>query len=660
MSVDGSNTNESLEQHDLLDEVFGAEIHLPEVKGKAITQTEKSDEDESQSSEDEDERRKNVRGEDEELEKESSKGESRESLKSESSSEVEDSSRHDESDVEKDEEEGEYDEEKTKKTDKIAPSRNPENEQSFVEMEQKQLDTNEQKSSEDEEEPSQYVEEDVDMDQVFGASSSQTVGSRVQYNFEAEAESPFQMEETEPPKQEQKAEAFLDYDRKRAEEVMEETISEPNFDIEVASSDYDHDMENFDQQAGLQSSGVHTSETEKSEGTDTGEQKQVLFSELPMDSENRWNQEERQEPDFYDNNVPEAEESEDKSEAHIKFKDSHVSVPIDTFDHSSADKAISAAPGVRNLKSIFESKKSSPSPPKTEHPPVRYDDLYAEEERLESRPSYIQSERREEQNVGQKVEYVESVKEQRFVPNVEVEEQKPVGELLNMFGGRKKPSPRKEVAKQLKNQVPYSKAAVTPAARSYTSSEAPEKGSVPKCRVHSLLEPSKLETSPNQGDNSAARKSPLKKSPIFTSKDQFQSLRVVKNVRQFVKIWGNAYSPDGPHPMSPVDRDKELDYMIQEKPHQDNSHSVPKGEKQERSQNYSEELHSPAAKTEETVGNHTVSSRDKVKEESIENLPVSQRRMMWERRRPRKMSNSPQIKLQHNGQQVSEVFMLVF
>lgn len=50
--------------------------------------------------------------------------------------------------VEKDEEEGEYDEEKTKKTDKIAPSRNPENEQSFVEMEQKQLDTNEQKSSE--------------------------------------------------------------------------------------------------------------------------------------------------------------------------------------------------------------------------------------------------------------------------------------------------------------------------------------------------------------------------------------------------------------------------------------------------------------------------------------------------------------------------------
>lgn len=74
-----------------------------------------------------------------------------------------------------------------------------------------------------------------------------------------------------------------------------------------------------------------------------------------------------------------------------------------------------------------------------------------------------------------------------------------------------------------------------------------------------------VETSPNQGDNSAARKSPLKKSPIFTSKDQFQSLRVVKNVRQFVKIWGNAYSPDGPHPMSPVDRDKELDYMIQEK-----------------------------------------------------------------------------------------------
>lgn len=56
----------------------------------------------------------------------------------------------------------------------------------------------------------------------------------------------------------------------QAEEVMEETISEPNFDIEVASSDYDHDMENFDQQAGLQSSGVHTSETEKSEGTDTG------------------------------------------------------------------------------------------------------------------------------------------------------------------------------------------------------------------------------------------------------------------------------------------------------------------------------------------------------------------------------------------------------
>lgn len=35
----------------MLDEVFGAEIHLPEVKGKAITQTEKSDEDESQSSE---------------------------------------------------------------------------------------------------------------------------------------------------------------------------------------------------------------------------------------------------------------------------------------------------------------------------------------------------------------------------------------------------------------------------------------------------------------------------------------------------------------------------------------------------------------------------------------------------------------------------------
>lgn len=61
-------------------------------------------------------------------------------------------------------------------------------------------------------------------------------------------------------------------------------------------------------------------------------------------------------------------------------------------------------------------------------------------------------------------------------PSVEHEEQKPVNELLNMFGGRKQPTPKKEVPKTVVHKVdrPINR---VPAIRSRASSVSSEKGS---------------------------------------------------------------------------------------------------------------------------------------------------------------------------------------
>uniref|UniRef100_A0A0N5A7L7 Cardiomyopathy-associated protein 5 n=1 Tax=Syphacia muris TaxID=451379 RepID=A0A0N5A7L7_9BILA len=703
------------ENDDLLDQIFGAEIHLPEVKttGKfadgEVTKTVKVTEEshyektngfsstheekiieqhevfhhesshqefkevheveahteskiEGHDTEEEDKTEEHLAVEDEHIMPNIAEESSRYSSDSETETSETIVKEHAEGE-DKDEEEHAYEVVKPRQKDKLAPLRSPIQDQLIAEMREKQ------NGQEKEDYYEQIVEEDVPL------------GDDTNQSYEDSKENGAKLEE--------KAESFLEYDKIKRAEVMEEKISEPNFDIDMKSEDYDHELAKFDERAGLESTGSHMAESVQNLRDDDADKKSIQFSDLPMDSENKeihWEHTDGiNNSMFYNDNIvlkrsekfsmhreressdAAASEGYQNSEADKHVVYSTVAESKETINNNQdLDEEALSGPGVQNLRSLFESG-SKNTQKKTGHPPQKVHEVYGHFDTIEpQQPKEVPQQKTTPVPEPHHEEHhdKEPVRE-TFVPSVEHEEQKPVNELLNMFGGRKQPTPKKEVPKTVVHKVdrPINR---VPAIRSRASSVSSEKDKAVEQTGKAALPSLKHKM----------------RSPIFTSKDQFQSVRVVKNVRQFVKIWGRApYTPDSPHPMSPVYTSYDTDYLSQEKPHVlkptasrrssvanlTNIFSGQHENAQSRATEHVEDVEPEMpAKTQQEIESeakvetapHIISAMDKIEDVQIDDIPVSERRKMFEKNVP-KRKDSQADKHHYGGRQVAQVKAVV-
>ncbi|VDK44076.1 unnamed protein product [Anisakis simplex] len=381
----------------------------------------------------------------------------------------------------------------------------------------------------------------------------------------------------------------------------------------------------------------------------------------PHTAENFWEYEKSQvrrgteaieEPDFKID-IEETENEEENEGAskneqehyeHEEFEDAvFAGTKPRTFEpnkESSLKGEVSGAPGVRNLKSVFEKEdtKGAKLPSSRRHPPVI--DYMNEQD-------YRQQEKKKQEAVKpvvmkrQEVREPISTKEAKPVEEravVEEESQRSVNELLSVFT-----PPRGRISAETRKgkEKTWLKA----------TKSGPEVQIVAVEAKGTAKEVGRPEQLPNEHVSSTTQEAPSTESstlsppqrvyvPPKPAADKFQSIRVVKNVRQFVKLWGQApYHPGDPHPLSPVPtqapHEKQIIKVVE--------HVSAKDSKNEQ---HAEQKHQP----------EIVYSGDDTAEEVID-VPVSQRRMIFEtatkaplaRRRSSKKSSqverrAPQVK----------------
>uniref|UniRef100_A0A915BAC0 Uncharacterized protein n=1 Tax=Parascaris univalens TaxID=6257 RepID=A0A915BAC0_PARUN len=411
----------------------------------------------------------------------------------------------------------------------------------------------------------EYIEEDVHINDARN-------GYEVEMLKEEERE---EAEEIQP-EYEEKADAFLDYDREQMRKGPE-SIEEPSFKVDTDASEIDDVPDDRDEEYLQTEAEGYAAVAPKSHTSTNASVNRMHYVESPAE-------EQQQDQQFYGDNVfmrkreeyPDvgkdvseriSRRSSRSSYTAISVKrDSTASTQHGTFEpnpaFSIADE-VSSAPGVRSLKSIFE-KADIPDDDKHQrgaHPPV-IDYMNEEDYRHQYEP-------KEEQVGGtaaiEPVQRVEApvrrmdasankeIKQIRENEMVDEAEQKPVSELLSIFGGRRT-AQNVIILQKSTEKEQKSKAVAAPPVRSdapmalTTSAEA-------------ITRPGKLVQPPQSQRSLTTQSSPmsppqrvyLPPRPLTVKASNSSSVRAVANVRQFVKLWGQApYTPGDPHPFSPI------------------------------------------------------------------------------------------------------------
>ncbi|VDM40183.1 unnamed protein product [Toxocara canis] len=415
----------------------------------------------------------------------------------------------------------------------------------------------------------EYIEEDVHIN-----------GEHLRARDDDEMDSLRREEEEQGPAiQQHRAEDFLDYDQAQMRRGTE-SIEEPDFRVETEMSESgeerqrrDEEYEQIEQQEYV---AVAASVPKSRTSTNVSEDHMHYMASTESPSEIQ------QDEGFYNANVfmkkrdeyPEIDEgklsrrsSRSSSYRAISVKrDSIASTQHGTFEPNPAFSIageVSGAPGVRSLKSLFEKGDAddAQAPVLDSHPPVI--DYMSEED-------YRQHEKPKEQPAvevyTEPIHHVEEPVNQERRQSVasavvKEEEQRPVSELLSVFGGRRMAQGAQFVqkfrGKEEKTEARAEPQPVAAAARSGTApalakaEEHPEKTQQSHIPAPALNAPS----APSS-QLSPPRRVYLPPRAAAAPVDNFHSVRVVKNVRQFVKLWGQApYSPGDPHPLSPVPAD---------------------------------------------------------------------------------------------------------
>lgn len=418
----------------------------------------------------------------------------------------------------------------------------------------------------------------ADMDVTYGRSHKEEyIEEDVQINDtrnDYEAESLKEEEREEPqevvqPQYEEKADAFLDYDREQMRKGPE-SIEEPSFKVDTDVSEVDEGPERRDEEYLQTEAEGYAAITPKSRASTNASVDRMHYVESPIE-------EQQQDQQFYNDNVfmrkrdeyPEtgqdvsermSRRSSRSSYRAISVKrDSIASTQHGTFEpnpaFSIADE-VSSAPGVRNLKSLFE-KADIPDddkPQRNAHPPV-IDYMNEEDYRQQYKPK---EEQVSETVAVEPVQHVEAptneeVKQIRENAMVDEAEQKPVSELLSIFGERRTAQSvqtlQKSSGKEQKGKAIAEPPAASAAPMAITTS------------AEAITRPEKLVQPPQSQKSSTTQSSPLSPPqrvylpprPLTVKTSNSSSVRAVTNVRQFVKLWGQApYTPGDPHPFSPV------------------------------------------------------------------------------------------------------------
>ncbi|KHN81506.1 hypothetical protein Tcan_18022 [Toxocara canis] len=508
----------------------------------------------------------------------------------------------------------------------------------------------------------EYIEEDVHIN-----------GEHLRARDDDEMDSLRREEEEQGPAiQQHRAEDFLDYDQAQMRRGTE-SIEEPDFRVETEMSESgeerqrrDEEYEQIEQQEYV---AVAASVPKSRTSTNVSEDHMHYMASTESPSEIQ------QDEGFYNANVfmkkrdeyPEIDEgklsrrsSRSSSYRAISVKrDSIASTQHGTFEPNPAFSIageVSGAPGVRSLKSLFEKGDAddAQAPVLDSHPPVI--DYMSEED-------YRQHEKPKEQPAvevyTEPIHHVEEPVNQERRQSVasavvKEEEQRPVSELLSVFGGRRMAQGAQFVqkfrGKEEKTEARAEPQPVAAAARSGTApalakaEEHPEKTQQSHIPAPALNAPS----APSS-QLSPPRRVYLPPRAAAAPVDNFHSVRVVKNVRQFVKLWGQApYSPGDPHPLSPVPADIPIlhdKHTIRVVEKVETKHPVkvaaamPSNESNEQVSVVKKENHAGENLVTETAPveqegpqTHDVvySENYTVDEVMIDDVPVSQRRKMFE------------------------------